>query len=387
MKLAERNVCTGCQACASACPQQCIHVETDPEGFYRPSVETEQCVDCGLCESSCPIMHPLTIRAHEPVAYAAYSLNSTLRMDSSSGGIFSELAQEVLKQHGAVFGAAYDDNFKVIHICAEKTEDVTKLRGAKYVQSDLGDTFLNIQKRLDSKQLVMFSGTPCQNAGLKAFLRKEYNNLICVDFVCHGVPSPMAWQKYLEYQARLCNGNGSIMAINMRAKNTGWSRYAYSSQFRCADNTVCSIRNGDNLFMKLFVGDYLSRESCADCRFRGYQRVSDITLGDFWGIWDIAPDMDDNRGTSLVLCQSEKGIQFFSGIADRLALKEVSLEETSWQNPSMLRSSAKNPKRREAFEILRSSDFSTFAKWFQPERLTFGRRIQNGVIGWLRGRR
>lgn len=387
VKLAELNQCTGCQACASACPRGCIHMDCDEEGFLRPVAQSSNCVDCGLCEASCPIMCPPVLPENDPTAYAAYSRDERLRAESSSGGIFSEIALEVLKQHGAVFGAAYDDRFKVIHICTEQLEELAKLRGAKYTQSDLGDTFLNIKKRLDSKQFVLFSGTPCQVAGLKAFLRKEYDNLICVDFVCHGVPSPMAWQKYLEYQAQLDDVKAPITAVNMRAKDSGWSRYAYSHQFQYADGAVHSVRNSDSLFMKLFVGDYLSRESCADCRFKGYRHVSDITLGDFWGIWDIAPDMDDNRGTSVVLCHSERGIQLLRQMKNRIMLKAVSLEEASRQNPSMLNSSAPNPKRKEAFEIIKADDFSTFGNWFQPEHLTLRQRIGRKTAGWLRKRR
>ena len=202
MKLAKLNQCTGCQACASACPRACIRMERDEDGFLRPVAQTSNCVDCGLCEVSCPIMSPPALSENDPTAYAAYSRDEKLRVESSSGGIFSELALEVLKQHGAVFGAAYDDHFKVIHVCVEKPEELAKLRGAKYAQSDLCDTFLKIKKRLEGKQLVLFSGTPCHVAGLKAFLHKEYGNLICVDFVCHGVPSPTAWQQYVKYQAQ-----------------------------------------------------------------------------------------------------------------------------------------------------------------------------------------
>lgn len=376
MKLAQLHECTGCQACFAACPRGCIRMERDAEGFLYPVTDEDRCINCGLCEAGCPVLHLPVCMDGNTLAYAAYTRNDELRQDSSSGGIFSELAMEVLRKQGAVFGAAYDPQFAVKHICIEDPRELAKLRGAKYAQSDLGNTLSEVKARLEKNQPVLFAGTPCQVAGLKASLCREYDNLICVDFVCHGVPSPAAWQQYVTYQAQLDGKQTGPAAVNMRAKSTGWSRYSYSHQFEYPDGTVATVSSGKSLFMKLFVGDYLSRHSCGNCRFKGYGRVSDITLGDFWGIWNIVPDMDDNKGTSVVLCHSERGAALLKQITDRLVLRQVTLEESSRENPSMLHISASHPRRAEALAAAVQGDFELLQSWFVPGTLTPVRKLR-----------
>lgn len=345
--------CTGCTACASICKNNCISMIADEYGFCYPQIDESACISCNLCQSICPVLNPINISEQKAAAYAVYSKDNLLRADSSSGGIFSELAQEIIRQNGAVYGAAYNDQFEVYHCCVETVEDLAKLRGAKYSQSVLGNVFSEIQLRLQQGQMVLFSGTPCQAAGLKAFLQRDYENLLCVDFVCHGVPSPMAWNKYVQSRAVMDNEGELPHRINLRSKETGWSRYQYSNVFEYAEGKKYSSKSGDNLFMKLFVGDYINRHSCSDCQFKGYDRVSDVTIGDFWGIWDIAPEMDDDKGTSVVMIHSDKGRALFSQIEDRVAVKSVTLEEASRQNPSMLKPSPEKANRIEVLEMIR----------------------------------
>jgi coenzyme F420-reducing hydrogenase beta subunit len=258
----------------------------------------------------------------------------------------------VLEKGGAVFGAAYNDKFEVNHICVENEADIEKLRGAKYAQSNLCGAFAEVKSRLDRGQRVLFSGTPCQVGGLKAFLRKNYENLLTVDFICHSVPSPMAWREYVKFRAENDNNGRLPESINLRSKTIGWSNYSYSNLFEYGQSTHSST-SGNSLYMKLFVGGYINREACANCQFKGYSRVSDLTIGDFWGIWDIAPEMDDNKGTSVVLVQSEAGAAVLSQIRPRLVVKEVSLEEASCQNQAMLKTAALNERRDEAFGLIR----------------------------------
>ena len=368
--LVNRNECTGCTACASVCPKGCITMTADENGFLCPVVEAEKCVSCGLCEKACPIITPLEKPTNEPVAYAAYSRDEAMRLSSSSGGVFTEFARAVLKDGGAVFGATYDAQFEVVHICVENEADLAKLRGAKYAQSDLGDSFRNVKRRLEQGQKVLFSGTPCQVGGLKAFLRKDYENLLTVDFVCHSVPSPMAWREYVKYRAQQDNGGEMPTAINLRDKQTGWTNYQYSNLFTYADGHTHAARSGESLYMKLFVGDYINRESCANCRFKGYSRVSDLTIGDFWGIWDIAPEMDDNKGTSVVLVQTGRGAELLQSVADRLILKAVMLEEASKQNGAMLNAAQSNPRRAEALALIRSGQIGECESWFTAPKAT-----------------
>ena len=338
-------------------------MELDDDGFLYPSIDIEKCTNCGLCEEICPLIKPLTKEEFEPKAYAAYSVDEEIRLESSSGGIFSEIAKFVLNNDGCVYGAAYNDNFDVVHICVDNENELYKLRGAKYAQSDLSNTFNDIKLKLDSGKLVLFSGTPCQVAGLKAFLGNEYTNLITADFICHSVPSPKVWKEYVKYRASKDNEGKLPHRINLRSKETGWSRYKYSNRFEYANEVVNSCLNSDSIYMKLFVGGYISRKSCTDCHFKGYKRDSDITIGDFWGIWDIAPEMDDNKGTSAVVIQTQKGESIFKKISEYLILKEVSLEDISRQNPAILMSSKCNEKKQDILTIIETGDFENCTKY------------------------
>lgn len=355
--LAEYSKCTGCSACAAACPKLCIQMEADKDGFWYPKVQSENCINCKRCEEACPVLHPADTKKQETRAYAAYSLNLSLRTASSSGGIFSELATEALKQKGVVYGAAYDSRFRVRHIRVTAPDELERLRGAKYAQSDLADCFPEIRAYLKSGTPVLFSGTPCQTAGLKSYLGQPYSNLLCVDFVCHGVPSPTAWDRYVQYRADLDNGGALPERINLRCKESGWSRYSYSVDFRYSHGTRYVRKNGEDPFMRLFVGDYISRESCGNCPAKGYDRVSDLTLGDFWGIWNVLPEMDDDCGTSLILTHSPKGEQALKAVSDRVRLQEVTLAQASQENPSLLSASQHKPDRREVLDRIAANDF------------------------------
>lgn len=382
--LAHTNQCTGCTACASVCPKSCIQMCPDENGFRYPIVDETICVGCGLCEQSCPVVNPLGKAENDSKAYAAYSKDEGMRLESSSGGVFTEIAKAVLARGGAVFGAAYNQRFEVVHICVEYEADLTKLRGAKYAQSDLCGVFGQVKARLNQGQEVLFSGTPCQVGGLKAFLRKDYENLLTVDFVCHSVPSPMAWREYVKYRAEQDNGGSLPAAINLRSKKTGWSRYQYSNLFEYADGHAHAAKSSDSLYMKLFVGGYINRESCANCQFKGYSRASDLTLGDFWGIWDIAPEMDDNKGTSVVLVQSGQGAELLRNITDRLVLKPMTLEDAGRQNSAMLKTSQPNARWTEAMAKIRDGKIGDCGNWFIPVKPSVMKRVRSLVGGILR---
>ena len=348
------NMCIGCTACKHICPKQCIEMEPDQYGFVFPKVtKTEGCIECGACERACPVLKYKDQGLDLPSVYAAYSKDDVLRENSSSGGIFAEIAKVVLARNGVVCGATYNDEFEVYHCFVDSVDELPKLQGAKYSESCLGNIFSEILERLIKGQFVLFVGTPCQVAGLKSFVKKNYDNLCCMDFVCHGVPSPMAWKEYVKFRAKT-DANGEMpVEINLRSKHTGWSKYQYSNLFRYENGYEHSDISSQSLFMKLFFGDYISRPSCENCLFKGYARISDITVGDFWGIWDIDDTLDDNRGTSVVLVQTEKGSNLWREIENRIHFKQVTLEQSSLYNPSMIAVSKSKKEREKVLKFIK----------------------------------
>lgn len=382
-ELANKNHCTGCTACANICPRQCIYMIEDAEGFVYPKIVNAQlCISCGACQRVCPVLNENNTDGNNPLtkAYAAFSKNEALRMDSSSGGIFSELAKIVLQEGGIIYGASYNEIGIVEHIYIDSISELKKLRGAKYSQSNLSNSFQVIKRQLKSGKKVLFSGTPCQVAGLKSFLEKDYENLFSIDFVCHGVPSPMVWKEYLKYRAHTDDDSTGLKRINLRNKESGWSKYTYSVEFTYSDNKRYLCNNQDDPFMRFFVNDYILRQSCSDCHFKGYDRVSDITLGDFWGIWDIEPEMDDNKGTSLILTHSTKGEQLFKAVSKNVKYKQVALEQTSKINQSMLCSSVHQSNREQVLHKIAQEGFQSAIPLFtveQTSKISISRKIKN----------
>lgn len=356
----DKSLCTGCTACKSICPKQCINMIKDEEGFNQPVIDTNSCINCNLCEKVCPVLNKLETNK-DTSAYAIINKDEEVRLNSTSGGFFSVLANYVLEQNGYVVGASYNDNYVVEHIIINNKEELHKLRGAKYSQSELRDIFNQIKKLLDDNKLVLFSGTPCQVGGLKAYLRKDYSNLIAVDLICHGVPSPKVWKDYVVYRSNKDNNGTLPLSINLRSKITGWPRY--SVLFDYGEKQYSSYSNED-LFMKAFIGDYCLRESCSNCVFKGINRVSDFTLGDYWGIEGQLPEMHDNKGTSLVFVHSENGRQLFDKLKNQFIDVEVNCEKSIEWNPSMIRSSKAKDTRNEFIREINSNEVEKIINHF-----------------------
>lgn len=358
-KLANKKKCTGCTACYSICIKNCITMEEDQYGFPYPKIDSTKCIECKLCEKVCPLLH--NNKEHlsvTTVTYAAYSKDTQMRLESSSGGIVTEIAKVILNRGGIVAGAVYTKDFSVEHICVSTEDKLNTLRGAKYAQSNLNNIFQNIKKALQDKKEVLFIGTPCQVAGLKAFLQVPYYTLYTIDFVCHGVPSPMAWKSYVGFRSGRDNDGEYPEKINLRSKHTGWSRYQYSNLYEYSNGKKYSEKSGNNLFMKLFVGNYINRECCNNCCFKGIERFSDFTVGDFWGIWDILPEFDDNQGTSVVAVHTEEAKKIFYEISEKIKFKRINSADAYKQNPSMLYSSLSNSKRSKILDLLTKADFN-----------------------------
>ena len=346
IQLDKKQTCTGCHACTTKCPKHCITMISDTEGFWYPQINKEECIDCGLCERVCPIITPIKFEdPFNPVAYSCYNTNEKVRLASSSGGVFTLIAEAVLKQGGVVFGAGFDEDFNVCHQCVERAENLDKLRMSKYVQSKIGEMYENAESFLKENRMVLFTGTPCQIGGLKAYLGRPYDHLITQDIICHGVPSPMVWEAYLAFRKK-SDGGCAAQRIAFRRKDFGWKRYSVSISY--GNDTEYRQDLTQDLFMKGFLKDLYLRPSCHACAFKNIKRHSDITLADFWGIENILPEMFDDKGTSLMLIQSEKGETLFKSIEKKLICQSVDMDEALKYNPAAIRP-APIPKNREVF--------------------------------------
>ena len=328
--------CCGCSVCVQTCPKHCIKLAEDAEGFLYPTVDNDTCVKCGKCDIACPMQH--TNKPQVPLeTYAATNPNEYVRSQSSSGGIFSILAEYVIRQGGIVFGAAFNGNWEVVHSHTESMEGLAKFRGSKYAQSQIRDSSSDAERFLKEGRLVLFSGTPCQIAGLKRYLRKEYDNLLAVDCVCHGVPSPGIFRDYLGSVSR------PITKVNFRDKRTGWKHYSITVK---SESSELSEVYHDNDYMQGFLSNLYLRPSCYDCHFRKGSSGSDITLGDFWGIDKIRPELDDDKGLSLVIVNNERAVDLLSTLDCNLA--EMQLSDAIKYNPSIT-TSVSIPKYRRLF--------------------------------------
>ena len=334
IRITDKKDCCGCHACVSVCARHSITMQEDNEGFLYPVVDASTCTDCGLCEKVCPIINQDEPRKPLKV-YAAKNRDEEIRRQSSSGGIFTPLAEAVIREGGVVFGAKFDKDWNVIHAWTDTIEGIAYFRGSKYVQSTIGDTYREAREFLKQGRKVLFSGTPCQIAGLRKFLRKEYDNLLTVDVVCHGVPSPLVWRKYLEETRKNLRAgrevgkntvSSSLMdlpvitGISFRDKTHGWKKYGFRLRYAAsevAENSVSISANDkdrtllqpfpDNVFMKGFLKNLYLRPSCYACAARSGKSRSDISIADFWGVQNYYPEFDEDKGIGLILVNTAKG--------------------------------------------------------------------------------
>ena len=355
------------------------------EGFLYPSVEQDNCINCGICEKVCPVLSK--VETHSKMkAFAMKNKKASERTKSASGGIFPIIAQLVVKKNGVVFGAAYNQEFEVRHIKVEKTKDIDRLQSAKYTQSMIENIFVEVEKALLENRWVVFSGTPCQCTGLKAYLKKEYDKLIIVDLICHGVPSPKVWKAYVKWRCNQENNGNLPEQINMRSKYSGWSKYGYSTEFNYGNGKISRIPNREDPFMKAFIGNICLRKSCSRCQEKGVVRCSDFTLGDYWGVWNQHPEFDDNKGTSIVFTHSEKAIEILNEIKPQVECTEVDIEEAIKENPSMIASSKEHPKRSQFLKEISEDNFKKIVDKYFPQATECGlfKRIKRKLCSILK---
>lgn len=354
INIINKQNCCGCSGCYSICPKKCIVMQSDEEGFLYPQVDMKRCIDCHLCDKVCPIENHVGQKdIIELKAYAAYIKNEAVRLSSSSGGVFTALAEYVIEKKGVVFGAAFDEQLQVHHIGVNSIPELDYLRGSKYTQSRLENTYSEVKEHLLQGRTVLFTGTSCQVAGLKNYLNKDDEHLITVGILCHGTPSPKVWAKYLSDQEKIAGQK--VKMVCFRDKEQGWKNYSINMIYE--DKKENKKLFYHNLFMKMFLENISLRPSCHACCYKELNRPEDITIGDFWGIEKVAPDMDDNKGSSLLLLHSEKGYRVFSDIENKLCSKEVDVNTALPQTSDARHSVKPHPKRQEFFDKLEQWEF------------------------------
>lgn len=379
ISIEDKTFCCGCSACAMKCPKHCITMQSDSEGFLYPVVNEAECINCGLCEKVCHELHPYDERKPLNV-YAAINKDEKVRMKSSSGGIFYLLADKTISEGGVVFGARFDDDWQVVLDYAETMEGVKPFMGSKYVQARTDSAYKGCETFLKQGRKVLFSGTPCQIAGLHHYLRKEYEDLTTVDFVCHGVPSPKVWGRYLGEVVKV--GKQAINDVKFRNKGDGWKKFNFVLSYNQKEKSysLCSWHQ-QNHYMRAFLSDMILRPSCHDCRAKQGRSHSDITIADFWGINIEMPEMDDDKGTGLVLVNTDKGRQALDW--SKVIMKESSIEVASKYNAGLSSLTKPHPKRKEFFAALDASPnvINLIDKSLRP---TFKKRLRMALRNYKR---
>lgn len=351
-KLKQDNLkCCGCTACYAVCPKNAITMQADSEGFKYSVIDKKKCIDCGLCSKVCPLDKYKNEVNTSKTSFACTAKDENFAKQSSSGGVFAILANMFVENGAVIYGAAFDNNWHVKHIAVDNKAELKKLYTSKYVQSDMGKTFKSVKADLENGKEVLFAGTPCQIAGVKSYLGKDYDNLTTVDFICHGVPSPGVWEQYIaEKVAKL---DSKITAISFRNKKDGWKSYYF--MIKTEDKHIYYEKAGENIYIQGFLKDLYLRPSCYDCKFKTLNRASDITLADFWGIEKVLPEMYVENGVSLCWSSSEKGSKILAEALKQMFYQEVELQEAIKHNPCAVKSVNIHKNRDKFFKAFAES--------------------------------
>ena len=403
ISIQKKTQCCGCQSCRQACPCDCIEMQPDEEGFLYPEVDREKCIGCDLCNKVCPIETAALIKATEskgnPSAFGGWHKDEEIRRESSSGGAFTLFAEEIIKNGGKVFGCTLDSDMKAVHIGVDNIADLAALRGAKYVQSDIAETYKEVKDALEMGRQVLFVGTPCQAAGLYSFMgNMPKENLYIVDIICHGVPSPKVFADYIKAEER--KEGSKIIAYKFRNKDKGWSQTGFQlgTLSEYADGT--SIRKYPafkDKYMNAFLDDVCLRPSCYECSFKNIPKAyADFTIADFWGVDKVTEGLNDKKGTSLILVNTDHGKRLWDKVRDAFEYKEVVYEEATKRNLPLVKSAKLSPRRDEFFADYQSKGYEYVEKkymsaaiWGWHKALSildslwsrFGQFIKFGIVG------
>lgn len=364
IEITKKGNCCGCSSCANICPKNCITMQMDEEGFLYPEINKAECINCNLCEHSCPILNPIPEEKVEQKAFLIQNKDDQIRRESTSGGAFTAIAKHVLSHGGVVFGACFDKNYVVKHSYVETQENLKKFRNSKYVQSQIGDSFNRAKYFLSNNRMVCFSGTPCQIEGLKCYLGKEYDNLITVDVVCHAVSSPLVWKKYFDIK-KLTMGS-DITKVMFRDKYFG---YKYSTMTICSGTKEYHSGVESDQWLRAFFSEICDRPSCHQCKFKKRYRNSDFTLWDCFMVDTFDKDMDDDKGTTRMITQSEKGEKILNLIKDEVKFCPIDIDKAIDGVKEMFYSVAPNPKREQFIMDMQEMDGKDLLNKYFPETL------------------
>ena len=381
INITDKALCNGCNTCTVACPiDECITMNMDKEGFFYPNVNMDTCIDCDLCEKVCPYIPEKLLtkkepqRLEKPLVYASYSKNHEVRVDSTSGGIFSELAFKMFDQNGYVGGAVYNEDNSVSHILTNERSKLDEIRSSKYIYSLTDELFPEVKKQLKAGNKVLVCGAPCQISGLYTFLKKDYENLITCDFICKSVNSTKVFQKYIEWLENKYKSKAK--KIKAKDKTTGWHRFSMRVDFENGKSYVAD-RYNDPFFVGYLQTELFTMEACFNCQFRGFPRPADITLADFWGIENVDKSMDQDLGTSLIIVNSEKGKEYYESLGDAIVSKEFTLKDAEPGNRALYEDALNRVDRdlrEEFYKDLDKYPFDEIAKRYFPMP-TFKRKI------------
>lgn len=366
IEITEKKNCCGCTACAAVCPKECISMREDAEGFLYPAVNKTTCINCGACEKVCSILHVKPERKFEQEAYIVQNKDQKVLRESTAGGAFTAIAKYALRHGGVVFGVELSNQLVAHHIYVETEKDLARFRNSKYVQSNVGDTFRQVKSFLNQGKFVCFSGTPCQIEGLKNYLRLDYENLITVDVVCRAVPSPLIFQKYVEYQEKKLADH--IKTVRFRDKHYG---YKYSTMNVITDKNKGNYHQGveSDPWLRAFFSNICDRPSCHDCHFRKQYRVSDFTIWDCFHAGRFSKELDNDKGATRVLVHSEKGKRIFDEIKEGFSYIQTKPEYIVAGAKEMKESVAANPRREEFFMDANQLDGAQLFQKYFPNTL------------------
>lgn len=364
IQITEKTDCCGCGACVQRCPKECIALQEDEQGFMYPNIDTDRCINCGLCENVCPVLNHGEPR--QPLAcYAATHTDEKIRLASSSGGVFTALAEYVINQGGVVFGARFNEKWEVVHDYTETIEGLAAFRGSKYVQSLIGENYHKAEQFLKDGRQVLFTGTPCQITGLKHYLNKDFGNLLSVEIACHGVPSPRLWREYIKGK--------NPSAINFRDKRSGWKSYsvAIGQKRKWHD---CDA------FMNCLVANYSLRQSCFDCQAKSGSSGADLLVADLWGISQIAPEIDDDKGTSAIVIWTNNGLNTFEQL--KIHSKSISYDKVAEYNPAIIRASRRPSNYEDFWMEVPHSPVRVMKKFTKRYRPSLSTRIKRRLLSF-----